>query len=314
MSTSELQRLGLELPTDRPPIFVSAGVVKENPYDHVKYSSMPEIAALVIGSFSEKENKVDHQGKPTFLYDSKNWAAYNSVKLANCGHEFADRFVRHGISLAQDAGQLAIVGITALQHEDPRQTVPKLVHWARQTGANGVEINGSCPNEDHEGLLCEDVEASLEVVSLARELIGPDFYIIYKVSSLPAEKIRALHAGGLAVNAISAINSLRQPLELTSTTSPKPAQEVENQYRGYSQSGPIILGVARYNLALWFSETAGYDIWSVGGIDNGYEAYHRIMSGALLAGGAQAFVRDVRPETVAARWAEEYPTGDQPVA
>jgi dihydroorotate dehydrogenase len=69
----------------------------------------------------------------------------------------------------------------------------------------------------------------------------------------------------------------------------------------------IINGLARQNLKHWRQATGGqYDLWSIGGVDTGYEVYHRQNSGAVLIGGAQAFYRHKQPENEVAKWAEQY--------
>jgi hypothetical protein len=63
---------------------------------------------------------------------------------------------------------------------------------------------------------------------------------------------------------------------------------------------------------MWQDRTIGNpnfrpDIWSIGGIDNGIEAFLRVqLLGAFAAGGAQAFYRSQDPGATAKRWAKEY--------
>jgi dihydroorotate dehydrogenase len=290
---------------ERPPIFIGAGVIKsESAID--RYAAMPGIAAQVIGSFSWDEwggNDPTRQ-KTTFYWDAEQQAAYNAIGLQNPGHEAASKYLPGAISRVRAAGQLAIISVTSLKHEDAREVVPDLVEWALGQGAQGVEINGSCPNEGEHSLLCEDTEKTLATLAAVRQRVGDQPYLSLKVSPLAPETIEQYGASGLAVNAVAMINNCRR-LSPPRSADAAPVIEVNDGYAG--QSGPIINGLARQNLKHWRQATGGqYDHWSIGGVDTGYEVYHRQNSGAVLVGGAQAFYRHKQPEEEVAKWAEQY--------
>ncbi len=216
--------------------------------------------------------------------------------------------------MVHDAGQLAIIGITPLKHEDPLLVVPDTVEWALEMGADGVEINTSCPNENSDDLLCRDITKTKKAIQITRERVGDDPYLILKVSALGEMAIRR-YKSGLGVDAVSAINSERRLSPLNPQTG-MPFIEVNDGYAG--QSGPAISKLSQKNLYSWLRSTdqisttfpvkdSRLNVWSVGGVESGREVYQRVHDiGAFMVGGAQAFYRAKDPAKVVRQWAEEY--------
>lgn len=302
----------LQLPDDRPPIFVSAGIIKTAEQINL-YSAIPEISVQIIGSFSENENTPPGAGRRIFYYDEAAKAAYNAFRLRNPGRRAASEYLPDSIKAVHEAGQLAIVAVTTVEGEDPEEMLPPLAEWALEMGADGVELNGSCPNVG-EGLLCHDMPKTLDTCSAVRERLGDPAYVSIKVPKLGEMQIRRYKQNNLSVNAITAINAIRSMSPPDETTN-NPVIEVNDGYAG--QSGPIIQRQAYTDLLSWLRPIAGmadfpvhdsqFDVWSVGGVDNGYEVYERVDKiGAFAAGGAQDFYRAANPKVVAERWAREY--------
>lgn len=304
----------LDIPVERPPIFIGAGVIKTDE-EIRRYADIPEVAAQIIGSFSENEHSGnDPSGtKRVFYYNAANQAAYNAIGLRNPGRQAASEYLPKAIKAVKAAGQLAIVAVTPLKHEDPTKVVPSLVEWAAEMGADGVEVNGSCPNEGSDGVLCDYIQMTKRVMAAARERVGSDVYLLLKASPLGETAIRQ-YKRDLDVNGITAINNRRRmsPSDVSTGMS---TIEVNEGLAG--QSGPVISSLARTNLRSWLrprtgpanfpAENSRFDVWSIGGVDNGFEIYDRVHNiGALLVGGAQAFYRSDDPAGVAKRWASEY--------
>lgn len=309
----------LELPPDRPPIFVSAGIIKTESQIHL-YAGIPEIAVQIIGSFSENENMPDEGGR-IFYYDDTDQAAYNAFRLRNPGRKSASGYLPSSIGAVHEAGQLAIVGVTSLEGEDPEETLPILSEWALDMGADGVELNGSCPNVG-EGLMCEDVGKTMDTCAAVRRRIGDNAYVSIKVPKLGDTIIRRYKHKNLPVDAIAAINAIRSMSPSDPATN-RPVIEVNDGYAG--RSGPAISGQAYRSLQSWLRPVSGqadfpindsqFDVWSVGGVDSGYEVYERKHGvGAFAVGGAQAFYKAAHPKVVAERWAEEYRAASEAAA
>jgi len=298
------------MPQDRLPIFVSAGVVKE-PAQIERLIPNEAIAAQVLGSYTWNEHDGNDQNgrHNTFYYDAQARAAYNSIGLKNPGKENAGRYLPEVIKKMKAAGQLAIISVTTLKGEDPKVVIPRMVEWAVEMDADGVEVNGSCPNLDKDHpLLCDDADATEEMGHNTRSLVGYDFAFGYKVSDLPYDTAESIIRMRL-FDFITTMNTKGNQLSPTNPDTGKPYIEVNDGYAG--QSGPIIRGLARENLLKWVDvirvEGSDEDILSVGGVPNGYEVYDRIANmGALMVGGAQEFYRAKDPRDVAYRWALGY--------
>jgi dihydroorotate dehydrogenase len=290
---------------------VAAGIIKAKSQIE-EYSEIPEIAALVIGDFSEKQNYPRGTGC-RFYYDETAGAAYNAFRLRNPGRKAVSKYLPEAIKAVKAAGQKAIVGITPLKHENPFIVVPSLAEWALDMGADGVEINTSCPNEGSDNLLCHDMAKTKNVIAAARQSVGPEVYLMVKFSAF-GEMCTRRYKDGLEADAVSTMNGERK-LSPTNLQTGQPFIEVNEGYAG--QSGPFINRLARKSLRSWLRPSAGeaefpvkspqYDVWSVGGIDSGYEAHDRVNNiGAFMVGGAQAFYRAQNPAEVAKCWAREY--------
>ena len=301
----------LQLPDDRPPFFVGAGIIKSANQIR-QYARIPELAALVIGDFSDKQNYPRGRGQ-RFYYDEITGAAYNAFRLRNPGRKAAGKYLSESIKIVHDAGQLAIVGIVPLKHENPLLVVPDMTEWALEMGADGVEINTSCPNEDSDELLCYDILKTRHAVRRARQRVGEDPYLSVKLSALTRYQTNR-HRDGLVADGVCIINSDRQ-MSPTNPETGLPFIEVNDGYAG--RSGSAINGLARRNLRNWLQpagetvefpvRSSRFDVWSIGGIKDGYEAYDRRENiGAFAVGGAQAFFRADNPAEVAKRWAAEY--------
>lgn len=301
----------LELPADRPPIFVSAGIIKSQS-QIAEYAAIPHLAAQIIGDFSDKQNYPRGSGR-RFYYDPATGAAWNAFRLRNPGRKVASKYLPESVKMVQGAGQLAIVGVTSLKHENPVLVVPDMVEWGLEAGADGIEINTSCPNENSGTLLCHDIAKTLKVVDAVSQRVGKQPYISLKVSALGEATIRH-YKSHLTDYAITPINSSRQ-MSPPDPLSGQPVIEVNDGYAGLS--GRPINRLARRNLRAWLrgSEPATefpvidskLDVWSVGGVDNGYEVYDRVHNiGAFMVGAAQAFYRSENPAALARQWATEY--------
>jgi len=301
--------------TNRAPIFVSAGVVKTEEQIR-QFARIPELAAQVIGSFSENEwGGNDPTGRETiFWWDERHQAAYNAVGLRNPGSKAASDYLPRSIRGVHSVGQLAIISVTALQHEDPQEVLPRLAEWALEMGADGVEIDGSCPN--HGTILGEDVAAMQALAASVRQRVGDEPYVAVKFSDLPEAVIdRYTGRDRLAIDGVSLINAVRRQVPRGPRTGEQPIK-VNGGFAG--QSGPAIKNIARNNLAAWALNGdgeihaewhLGYQLWSVGGVDNGYEIHERRQYlGAHMVGAAQALspYRTQQPGTIIRQWTREY--------
>lgn len=301
----------LNVPADRPPLFVGAGVIR-TPEEIERFAAIPQLASLVIGSFSYDRNEgADPSGDKTVTYwDETNQAFYNAIGLRNVGREAAGEFLPESIKKVKAAGQLAILSITSLYGEDPREVLPVLAEWAVSMGADAIEVNGACPNEGSHQVLCNNMELTTASLGAIRQRIGPEPYLIFKVAPMSEILIRRyVPRINEVVNAVSVNNNCRIQSPINHSTG-RHQIEVNDGYAG--ESGPIIKGLSRQNLRMWKKQFQLHgakipEILSIGGVDNGIEAYLRVHNlGALMVGGAQAFYRADDPALVAQKWADEY--------
>ncbi|MEX2033530.1 MAG: dihydroorotate oxidase [Candidatus Colwellbacteria bacterium] len=114
-------------------------------------------------------------------------------------------------------GQALLVAFQGTAHgkgrEDFIQDHLTGIGLVRQTGAQVVEINLSCPNEGEEVLACFDIDITERIVKSAREA-NPDLKLIIKLAyfSDPARLKKLIKRVGDYVDGISAINTIPAPV------------------------------------------------------------------------------------------------------
>jgi dihydroorotate dehydrogenase len=306
-----------EIDPGRPPILVSAGINKTEARI-IDTAQEETISAQTIGGFTDPE-WVGNDAKGTKnveYWDEENQAYYNSVGLKNPGRKLASEYLPRAIKIAQDAGQMIILQVTTLKHEDPEKVLPFMVEWGLEMGADKVEVNGSCPNQDPgHPLMCFDVDYTYVVFGAIRRQVGMDASLGYKVSPLPPATIRRYNTDGrLGVDFVTTINTKGNQLSPINPITSKPYIEVKDGLAG--QSGPIIHNLAIENLRMWGGdydlngevvEKSPFDLYSVGGLLGGTDGFMRVNElQAKMFGGAQEFRRAADPRRVAQRWAQEY--------
>jgi dihydroorotate dehydrogenase len=303
----------LEILDDRPPIFIGAGIIKEP--GHIKQIHDNELlAAVILGSFTDIPWDGNDAGGRYVVehWDGDGKAYYNSIGLKNPGREAASVYLPDSISRMKDAGQLVFVSVTTLAQQNPVDVLPGMTEWALEMGADGVEINGSCPNisPDHP-LLCFDPEQTASVSEAIRSRVGDEPLLSYKVSPMDRDKMEALVAGGMQWDVIDTMNTLPNMLSPTNPATDEPYIGVNGGRAG--MSGPRVLFVARQNLEDWLvTANNEFDVISMGGIDVGAgvtsgEVNFRVQAlGAVMAGGAQEFRKAGNLGMVVERWAHDY--------
>lgn len=302
----------LELNPERLPIVVGAGAYK----DAASIATMAEeemIAAQFVGSFSYNScsGKSDGGRLAVEHWDAETGAYFNYVALENPGSKAAGLYLPEPIKKAQDTGQKVILSVVALLGEDPKIVLPHMVEWALETGADGVEIDGSCRNLDPKHpIMCEDIAETALVFDAIRERVGFDPTIGYKVASLPLDIIEQ-HAQYPLWDYISTMNALGHQRAPINPLTGRPYIAVNNGYA--SMSGPVIKNESRRNARDWVRSVRNthVDVVNLGGITDGEEIYERVADiGVLCAGGVQAFRKARDPRLVSQQWGIEYVMAD----
>ncbi len=297
------------LDNSRIPLFVGAGVIRSAAQIE-QYAAIPDLAVQTLGSYSTDPNGGNDpdDSKIVFSYDVDTGAAYNAIGLKNCGRDAAGEFLPDAIKRVHKAGQAVIIAVTSLSHENPEVVLPSLAEWAMEMGADGIEINGSCPNEKAKsGVMCTDIQLTTAALRAVRRRVGSEMYLTLKVSALSENSIDQYKRRHLPIDGVTAINNCRRLSPVNKADPSSRVIEVNDGYAG--QSGPIIRGLAIENLQNWRGNEniAPYDVWSIGGLDNGRQVYSRVhVMGAVAAGSAQALYRSQDPAQLVAQWAKEY--------
>lgn len=308
----------LEILDDRPPIFIGAGIVKE-PGQIEQIHANELLAATILGSYTNIPWDGNDEGGRRVVehWDGDSKAYYNSIGLKNPGREAASTYLPAAIKRMQAAGQFVFVSVTTLAQQQPVEVLPAMVEWALEMGADGVEINGSCPNISPEHpLLCLDPEQTAAVSEAIRSRVGEEPLLSYKVSPMDRDKMDALVASGMRWDVIDTMNTQPNMMSPTNPATDQPYIEVNGGRAG--MSGPRVMFIARQNLEDWLvAANNDFDVISMGGIDVGAgvasgEINFRVQAlGAVMAGGAQEFRRAGNLSMVVERWAQDYAFNQQ---
>lgn len=110
-------------------------------------------------------------------------------------------------------GQVLIVSVVGTEREGESiaENFARAARMAKDSGAQAIEVNFSCPNvKGTEGQIFQDPESAGNVARTVRRAIGPDIPLIVKVGYIgsDAEAEFLLRAVGPHINAIAAINTL----------------------------------------------------------------------------------------------------------
>ena len=110
-------------------------------------------------------------------------------------------------------GQALIVSVVGTEREGESivENFARAAKMAKESGAQAVEVNFSCPNvKGTEGQIFQDPETAGTVARAVRREVGPEYPLIVKVGYIgnDAEADALLRGIGPHVNAIAAINTL----------------------------------------------------------------------------------------------------------
>ncbi len=300
---------------DRVPYFIAAGVLKEprqlEPFIQTEDPSL--LPLLTLGTFTwpvSPGNASDEHPVDFIYYDDLQMAG-NARGLPGGGVE-AMRALRPTIRSLSEIGAKTVVSVTNLPHEKAIDVIPNLVEEAAALEPTAIEVNLSCPNgRKPDGSLhepvCNNSEASAEVMGASRERLGPGICLGAKdaphVTSV-RERVNVPAVSRLIV----AINPLINFLTGINTIGGQPFPEITSTGGKGGMSGPVVVDIAHQWLHAARANAAPHvAILSCGGVDSrnlAVELPLRQKLGALLVGGNQEFYRSAQPHVVAQQWAQ----------
>lgn len=302
-------------PGEGMPIFISAGVFKYpaelRPFYEIEDPLMAPI--LTLGSYTYPEWPGNAApGQTDFVYDPDRREAGNARGLPGPGVE-GIRALKQPVARLSKVGVKTIISVTNLPHERPIDVIPDLVEEAAEVGATGIEINLSCPNGkkpdgSFHAPLCNDADASGEVIEASRERVGGEVLLGEKDGPHTASHDQSIDRpaiGRLAVATVPLVDFITG----INTIPNQPFPELTCANGRGGQSGPIVAARAREHLAAWKTYAPELAYLSCGGVDTmnaGQEISERLAMDALLVGGAQEFYRARDPLEVTAGWFRNY--------
>ena len=302
-------------PGEGVPLFIAAGVLKlATQLEQFIRSENPSIEpVLTLGSFTLPAwlGNASAEHPTDFVYYHDLGMAGNARGLPGGGIE-GMRALKIPIRQLADGGKKTILSVTNLPHEKPIDVIPRLVEAAAELEPTAIEVNLSCPNgKKKDGSfhppLCNDADASGDVMQESRRIVGPDVCLGSKDSPHTASLDDEVNAPEVS-SLIIALNPLVNFFTGINTIGNQPFPEITSTGGRGGMSGPIVAKIARSWLTIARKNAAEHvAILSCGGVDSKNvksEAPLRQQLGALLVGGAQDFYRAEEPAALAAVWAD----------
>ncbi len=297
-------------------MFISPGVIKY-PAQLESFLQIEDpnmIPLLAIGGFTlpEWNGNARYEGDQDFIYYSDRKMAGNCRGLPNPGSEgilaLADPLRR-----LNERGVKTIIQVTNLPHENPLDVIPELVDIAASVEPTAVEVNLSCPNGkaadgSFHAPLCNNDNASGEVMQAARDRVGPDVVLGAKDSPHVTSLEDYVYEGQVAFLAMR-LAKIVDFVTGINTIGNQDFPELECGGGRGGMSGPAVAPIARQHISLWNKYAPNTPYLSTGGVDSAnasIEIPERLaMPNVIRVGGAQEFYRATQLHQLAARWAIE---------
>ena len=233
-----------------------------------------------LGVITVKSLTLDaREGLPTPRMAETPAGMLNAIGLQNPG---VDRWLQRDLPWLQGKGAKVIASIAGSTVEEFREVARRL---RRATGVVAVEVNLSCPNVEHRGLVFAcDPRASSEVISaVAREVDVPVFAkLTSDVTDVVAVAEACVQAGASGLTLINTLLGM----------SIDPDSGRTRLFNGYGGlSGPAIRPVAVRNVHQVHTAMPQVPIIGTGGVRTVEDVIEMVRAGAtIVAVGTSTFV------------------------
>jgi dihydroorotate dehydrogenase (NAD+) catalytic subunit len=240
-----------------------------------RFYDVTELGAITVKSLTLEPR----QGLPTPRMAETPAGMLNAIGLQNPG---VDGWLERDLPWLQGKGAKVIASIAGNTAEEFRDVARKL---RRATGVVAVEVNLSCPNVEHRGLVFAcDPGASTEVISaVAREVDVPVFAkLTSDVTDIVAVAEACVEAGATGLTLINTLLGMSIDPDTGRT-------RLFNGYGGLS--GPAIRPVAVRNVHQVHTALPHVPIIGTGGVRTVEDVIEMVRAGATIAAvGTATFV------------------------
>ena len=240
-----------------------------------RFFDVDELGAITVKSITLEPR----EGLPTPRMAETPAGMLNAIGLQNPG---IDGWMARDLPWLQDKGAKVVASIAGSSLEEFREVARRL---RRAPGVVAVEVNLSCPNVEHRGLVfaCHAADSAAVIRAVAREVDVPVF------AKLTSDVTDVVEVAGACVDAgatgLTLINTL-----LGMSIDPETGRtRLFNGYGGLS--GPAIRPVAVRNVHQVHTAMPEVPIIGTGGVRTVEDAVEMIRAGAsLVAVGTSTFV------------------------
>ncbi|MFA9445633.1 dihydroorotate dehydrogenase [Egicoccus sp. AB-alg6-2] len=283
------------IPTDDVDLSVDlAGIALDNPITTAsgcfasgaeidRFYDVAELGAIVVKSITLEPR----EGLPTPRMAETPSGMLNAIGLQNPG---IDAWLDRDLPWLQGRGAKVIASIAGRTVDDYREVAHRL---RRQAGIVGLEVNLSCPNVEHRGLVfaCSPDQSATVIAAVAREADVPVFAkLTADVTDIVAVARAVVDAGADGLTLINTLLGMAIDPETGRT-------RLSNTYGGLS--GPAIRPVAVRNVHQVHQALPGVPIIGCGGVRNVADVIEFTRAGATaVAVGTATFVDPFAGQTL----------------
>jgi dihydroorotate dehydrogenase (NAD+) catalytic subunit len=256
------------------PITTASGCFASGP-EMDRFYDVTDLGAIVVKSITPEPR----EGLPTPRMAETPAGMLNAIGLQNPG---IDAWLERDLAWLQSRGAKVIASIAGKTVDDFREVARKL---RRQPGLVGIEVNLSCPNVEHRGLVfaCSPADSAEVIAAVAREADVPVFAkLTSDVTDVVGIARSVVEAGA---DGLTLINTLLGMAIDPETGKP----ELSNTYGGLS--GPAIRPVAVRNVHQVHQALPDVPIIGCGGARTVTDVIEFVRAGATaVAVGTATFI------------------------
>ena len=266
-----------------------AGTLR-TPKEAEELASYETVGAIMAGTYTVEE-RIGNKGN-VYFYDEASGSSLNSNGMPNLGIKWCQENLPKMVKIARDVGKPFFVSVAG----DSPNEYAELTKMAFAAGANGVELNASCPNRwvgNKQGIIpCFDQNLLASILLAVREAVGRVAIVGVKLSPYSDPIFLKLIANTLSqsglVKFVTICNTFPNAFDMDENGNPLITFGNGLAGLGGSDLRCIALGqVLQFRNYL----PKHIQIIGVGGISTGGDAKKFIKAGALMVQIGTAFLR-----------------------
>lgn len=250
------------------------------------------VSAITLGSITLEKRDGNGVGGVTD-YWHEDGTSVNSIGLKNPGADYYWEHLAEMVRMAHEAGKALFVSIAGFSVEE----YAYLARLASRSGADGIELNLSCPNvregDKQKKIPCFDGDMVTEILEAVEMAVGTEIGVSVKLSPftdpVALENIATVLSRSDIVSAVTTTNTFPNALVLSESGEPRIGVGVGLAGMAGTSLKPIGLGQVKQLRALLPERI---EIIGVAGINSGADVLEYLFAGATAVQVGTKFIEE----------------------